>query len=148
WITIGAKAYVAIFTGLGGADTLIGLIRDMNVSPYLVLAFMMLILIFLGTCLDEIGIILLTVPVFLPIVKAFGFDEIWFGVLYAISIQVGYISPPFGYSLFYLKATLPKGVGMAEVYRGVVPFMGLQILALLICAAFPALVMWLPRYVG
>ncbi|MGA0582587.1 MAG: TRAP transporter large permease [Castellaniella sp.] len=148
WITIGAKAYVAIFTGLGGADTLIGLIRDMNVSPHLVLALMMLILIFLGTCLDEIGIILLTVPVFLPIVKAFGFDEIWFGVLYAVSIQVGYISPPFGYSLFYLKATLPKGMGMAEVYRGVVPFMGLQILALLICAAFPALVMWLPRYVG
>ncbi len=148
WITIGAKAYVAIFTGLGGADTLIGAIRDLDVNPYVVLAIMMLILIFLGTCLDEIGIILLTVPVFLPIVKAFGFDEIWFGVLYAISIQVGYISPPFGYSLFYLKATLPKGMGMAEVYRGVTPFMGLQILALLICAAFPAVVTWLPGFVG
>ena len=148
WITIGAKAYVAIFTGLGGADTLMSFIRGLDVNAYIILAAMMLILIFLGTALDEIGIILLTVPVFLPIVKALGFDEIWFGVLYAISIQVGYISPPFGYSLFYLKATLPKGVGMAEVYRGVVPFMGLQILALLICAAFPALVMWLPRYVG
>lgn len=145
WITIGAKAYVAIFTGLGGADTLINLIRDLDVSPYLVLAVMMLILIFLGTALDEIGIILLTVPVFLPIVRAFGFDEIWFGVLYAITIQMGYISPPFGYSLFYIKATLPKNVSMGVVYKGVVPFMGLQLIALLICTAFPGLVTWLPR---
>ncbi len=145
WITIGAKAYVAIFTGLGGADTLIGVIRDLDVHPYVVLALMMGILIFLGTCLDEIGIILLTVPVFLPIVKALGFDEIWFGVLFAVALQVGYISPPFGYSLFYIKATLPGGMGMGEVYRGVVPFMGLQILGLLICAAFPGMVTWLPR---
>ncbi len=144
WITIGAKAYVAIFTGLGGADTLINIIRDLDVNAYVILAVMMLILIFLGTALDEIGIILLTVPVFLPIVKALGFDEIWFGVLYAITIQIGYISPPFGYSLFYIKATLPKQLGMGVVYRGVVPFMGLQLVALLICAAFPALVTWLP----
>ncbi|MFA7438473.1 TRAP transporter large permease subunit [Castellaniella sp.] len=148
WITIGAKAYVAIFTGLGGADTLIALIRDLDVNAYLVLAVMMLILIFLGTCLDEIGIILLTVPVFLPIVKLLGFDEIWFGVLYAISIQVGYISPPFGYSLFYIRATLPEGIGIGTVYRGVVPFMGLQVLALLICAALPGMVTWLPRMMG
>ncbi|MFA5664874.1 TRAP transporter large permease subunit [Castellaniella sp.] len=148
WITIGAKAYVAIFTGLGGADTLIALIRDLDVNAYLVLAVMMLILIFLGTCLDEIGIILLTVPVFLPIVKLLGFDEIWFGVLYAISIQVGYISPPFGYSLFYIRATLPEGMGIGTVYRGVVPFMGLQVLALLICAALPGMVTWLPRMMG
>lgn len=145
WITIGAKAYVAIFTGLGGADTLMSFIRDLDVNPYLILAAMMLILIFLGTALDEIGIILLTVPVFLPIVKVLGFDEIWFGVLYAITIQVGYISPPFGYTLFYMKGTLPRNLGMSVVYRGVLPYMGLQIVALLICAAFPAMVTWLPR---
>lgn len=145
WITIGAKAYVAIFTGLGGADTLIGIIRDLDVNGYVILAAMMVILIFLGTALDEIGIILLTVPVFLPIIKTLGFDEIWFGVLYAITIQIGYISPPFGYSLFYIRATLPKGQGMGTVYRGVFPFMGLQIIALLICAALPGMVTWLPR---
>lgn len=145
WITIGAKAYVAIFTGLGGADTLMSFIRDLDVNPYLILAAMMLILIFLGTALDEIGIILLTVPVFLPIVKVLGFDEIWFGVLYAITIQIGYISPPFGYTLFYMRGTLPRGLGMGVVYRGTLPYMGLQILALLICAAFPAMVTWLPR---
>ncbi|MFT0548431.1 TRAP transporter large permease [Allopusillimonas ginsengisoli] len=145
WITIGAKAYVAIFTGLGGADTLMNFIRGLDVHPYMILAAMMLILIFLGTVLDEIGIILLTVPVFLPIVKVLGFDEIWFGVLYAITIQVGYISPPFGYTLFYIKGPLPSHLGMGTVYRGVTPFMILQVLALLICAAFPGVVTWLPK---
>lgn len=145
WITIGAKAYVAIFTGLGGADTLMGFIRDLNVHSYMVLAVMMLVLIFLGTVLDEIGIILLTVPVFLPIVRLLGFDEVWFGVLYAITIQMGYISPPFGYTLFYIKGTLPKHLGMDTVYRGIIPFFLLQVLGLLICAAFPGLVTWLPR---
>lgn len=144
WITIGAKAYVAIFTGLGGADTLLNLIRNLDVHPYVILACMMLILIFLGTVLDEIGIILLTVPVFLPIVRLLGFDEIWFGVLYAITIQTGYISPPFGYTLFYIKGPLPKHLSMGVVYKGVLPFLGLQIFALIICALFPGLVTWLP----
>lgn len=145
WITVGAKAYVAIFTGLGGADTLMNFIRDLNVHPYMILACMMLILIFLGTVLDEIGIILLTVPVFLPIVRVLGFDEIWFGVLYAITIQTGYISPPFGYTLFYMKGALPASIHMTTVYRGVLPFMLLQVVALLLIAAFPGLVTWLPR---
>ena len=107
WITLGAKAYVAIFTGLLGAVTLLHLIKGLDVNRYVVLAAMNVLLMFLGTVLDEIGIILLTVPVFLPIVKFLGFDEIWFGVLFAVTIQMGYISPPFGYTLFYIKSTLP-----------------------------------------
>ena len=106
---------------------------------------MMLILIFLGTVLDEIGIILLTVPVFLPIVRMLGFDEIWFGVLFAITIQTGYISPPFGYTLFYIKGPLPAHLNMGVVYRGIVPFLSLQIVALIIFAMFPSLVTWLPN---
>lgn len=145
WITIGAKAYVAIFTGLGGASTLMAFIQGLDVHPYLILACMMLLLIFLGTVLDEIGIILLTVPVFLPIVRALGFDEIWFGVLYAITIQTGYISPPFGYTLFYMKGALPAHISMTTVYKGVLPFMLLQIVALCLIAAFPSLATWLPR---
>src|SRR5690625_2833583 len=145
WITIGAKAYVAIFTGLGGASTLMDFIQNLDVHPYLILGAMMLVLIFLGTILDEIGIILLTVPVFLPIVRAFGFDEIWFGVLYAITIQTGYVSPPFGYTLFYIKGPLPPHITMTTVYRGVTPFMLLQLTGLIICFLFPDLVTWLPR---
>jgi len=145
WITIGAKAYVAIFTGLGGADSLLGMIKALDVGPYVILIVMMLILIFLGTVLDEIGIILLTVPVFIPIVKFLGFDEIWFGVLYAITIQMGYISPPFGYTLFYMKGVLPKSLDMGVVYRGIVPFFLLQGVGLAIAMAFPSLMTILPR---
>lgn len=146
WITLGAKAYVAIFTGLGGADTLFQLLGGLNANPYVVLALMMLILIFLGTVLDEIGIILLTVPVFLPVVQFYGFNEIWFGVLFALTIQMGYISPPFGYTLFYIKGTLPKTITMATVYRGILPFFLLQVVGLLICVALPDLVTWLPEH--
>ncbi|AOW14484.1 TRAP dicarboxylate transporter subunit DctM [Hydrogenophaga crassostreae] len=145
WITLGAKAYVAIFTGLGGADTLLEFIKGLEVNRWLILGAMMLLLVFLGTVLDELGIILLTVPVFLPIVRLLGFDELWFGVLYAITIQMGYISPPFGYTLFYIKGTLPKQIGMDLVYKGVIPFFILQFVGLLICAAFPDLVTYLPR---
>ncbi len=145
WITLGAKAYVAIFTGLGGADTLLEIIKGLEVNRWLILGAMMLLLVFLGTVLDELGIILLTVPVFLPIVRLLGFDELWFGVLYAITIQMGYISPPFGYTLFYIKGTLPPHIGMGAVYRGILPFFGLQVVGLLICAAFPDLVTFLPK---
>lgn len=144
WITIGAKAYVAIFTGLGGADTLLGLIKSLDVAPFIILLLMMAILIFLGTVLDEIGIILLTVPVFIPVVKFLGFDEIWFGVLYAITIQMGYISPPFGYTLFYMKGTLPPHLSMGVVYRGIIPFWILQGVGLAIAMAFPGLMTILP----
>jgi tripartite ATP-independent transporter DctM subunit len=145
WITLGAKAYVAIFTGLGGADTLFQLLEGLDANPYVVLALMMLILIFLGTVLDEIGIILLTVPVFLPVIQFYGFDQIWFGVLFALTIQMGYISPPFGYTLFYIKGTLPPDVRMATVYRGILPFFLLQMVGLMICVALPDLVTWLPE---
>ena len=145
WITLGAKAYVAIFTGLGGADTLLHFIQNLEVNRWVVLAMMMLLLVFLGTVLDELGIILLTVPVFLPIVRMLGFDEIWFGVLYALTIQMGYISPPFGYTLFYIKGTLPPHITMGAVYKGILPFFLLQFVGLLLCALLPDLVTFLPR---
>jgi TRAP-type mannitol/chloroaromatic compound transport system permease large subunit len=124
---------------------LLAIIKGLDVDRWVILAAMMLLLIFLGTVLDEIGIILLTVPVFLPIVRLLGFDEIWFGVLYAITIQMGYISPPFGYTLFYIKGTLPPHIGMGAVYQGILPFLALQFIGLLICAAFPGLVTFLPE---
>ncbi|MEX0759193.1 MAG: TRAP transporter large permease subunit [Tistlia sp.] len=144
WITLGAKAYVAIFTGLGGADALLDFIRTLDAGPYLVLGVMLAVLVFLGMVLDEIGIILLTVPVFIPIVRFLGFDELWFGVLYAVTIQMGYISPPFGYTLFYMKGTLPPELGMGVVYRGILPFFLLQLLGLLLLLAVPGLATWLP----
>ena len=145
WITMVAKAFVAIFTGTGGADFLLEFIRDLDANRWLVLAAMMGVLVFLGLFLDEIGIILLCVPVFLPVIQLLDFDPLWFGILFMVSAQTAYISPPFGYTLFYLKGTLPPEIGMGTVYRGIIPFVLLQLVGLGLCAAFPELVLWLPK---
>ncbi|MBQ0746428.1 MAG: TRAP transporter large permease subunit [Marinobacter sp.] len=145
WITIGAKIFVSIFTGTGGADSLLMFIENLELNRWLVLLSMMGILVLLGLFLDEIGIILLCVPVFMPIIAAFGFDPVWFGVLFLITAQMAYITPPFGYTLFYIKGVLPPGIGMETVYRAILPFLVLQILALILFMLFPDLVTWLPN---
>ena len=145
WITIGAKIFVAIFTGIGGADSLLMFIENLELNRWLVLLAMMGILVLLGLFLDEIGIILLCVPVFMPIITAFDFDPVWFGVLFLITAQMAYITPPFGYTLFYIKGVLPPGIGMETVYRAILPFLVLQILALILFMLFPDLVTWLPN---
>jgi len=148
WITIGAKIFVAIFTGTGGADSLLQFIQDLDVNRWLVLMAMMLVLVFLGLFLDEIGIILLCVPVFLPIIHAFDFDPLWFGILFLITAQMAYITPPFGYTLFYIKGVLPPGIGMETVYRAIVPFLLLQLAALALFILFPDIVTWLPEQIA
>jgi len=145
WITIGARAFVSVFAATGGADSLLGFVEGLEASRWIVLGAMVLILIFLGLFLDEIGIILLCVPVFLPIVKALGFDPLWFGVLFMITAQMAYITPPFGYTLFYLRGVLPPGLGIGQVYRGVAPFFLIQLGILILFAVFPGLVTWLPE---
>ncbi len=145
WITIGAKAFVAIFTGTGGADFLLAEIQALEANRYVVLLVMMLILIFLGMFLDEIGIILLCVPVFLPVIEYLEFEPLWFGVVFMISAQMAYITPPFGYTLFYLKGVVPASIGMETIYRAIIPFFILQVIGLVICVIWPELVQWLPR---
>ena len=145
WITIGAKAFVAIFTGTGGADFMLAQIEALEADRYVILLVMMLILVFLGMFLDEIGIILLCVPVFLPIIEFLEFDPLWFGIIFLISAQMAYITPPFGYTLFYLKGVVPPSIGMETIYRAIVPFFFLQVTGLLICVVWPELVLWLPQ---
>ncbi|MCL1481414.1 MAG: TRAP transporter large permease subunit [Marinobacter sp.] len=145
WITIGAKIFVSIFTGIGGADSLLMFIENLELNRWLVLLAMMGLLVLLGLFLDEIGIILLCVPVFMPIISSFGFDPVWFGVLFLITAQMAYITPPFGYTLFYIKGVLPPGIGMETVYRAILPFLVLQILALILFMLFPDLVTWMPN---
>ncbi|POF32682.1 TRAP transporter large permease [Roseibium marinum] len=145
WITIGARAFVAIFTGTGGADFLLDFIQNLDANRWVVLAVMLGMLFLLGMFLDEIGIILLCVPVFLPVIDFLDFDRLWFGILFLVSAQMAYISPPFGYTLFYMKGVLPAGIGMGTVYRAIIPFILLQALGIFICALFPELVLWLPN---
>ncbi|MEP1535441.1 MAG: TRAP transporter large permease subunit [Paracoccaceae bacterium] len=147
WITIGAKAFISAFNATGAPDSMLLYIETLNASPLVVLMVMLLILIFLGLFLDEIGIILLCVPVFLPIVDTLGYDPLWFGVLFMITAQMAYITPPFGYTLFYLKAVLPEGISIGRVYRGIMPFFALQLLVLVLFITLPELVTWLPNQV-
>ncbi|WP_026480947.1 TRAP transporter large permease subunit [Ahrensia sp. 13_GOM-1096m] len=145
WITIGARAFISVFVATGGADSILSFVQDLEASRWVVLAAMMFILILLGLFLDEIGIILLCVPVFLPIVKLLGFDPLWFGVLFMITAQMAYITPPFGYTLFYLKGVLPDHIGIGQVYRGVIPFFLIQVVVLILFIMFPQIVTWLPE---
>ncbi|MCA1299397.1 TRAP transporter large permease [Stappia indica] len=145
WITIGARAFISVFIATGGADSVLGFVEGLEASRWVVLLAMLAVLILLGLFLDEIGIILLCVPVFLPIVHTLGFDPLWFGVLFMITAQMAYITPPFGYTLFYLKGVLPEGIGIGQVYRGVIPFFLIQLAVLVLFAVFPDIVTWLPE---
>ena len=145
WITLGAKAFISVFVATGGADSVLSFVESLDSSRYVVLLAMLLVLIFLGLFLDEIGIILLCVPVFVPIIKTLGFDPLWFGVLFMVTAQMAYITPPFGYTLFYLKGVLPDGIGIGQVYRGVIPFFLIQVAVLILFVVFPEIVTWLPE---
>ena len=145
WITIGARCFIAVFSAIGGDEFVRNLVSGLELNRWIILILIQLILVFLGLFLDEIGIILLCVPIFNPIVKLLQFDPVWFGILFMVNSQMDYITPPFGYTLFYLKGVAPPGVTMGDIYRSVVPFVLLQALGLGLCIVFPEIVLWLPR---
>jgi TRAP-type mannitol/chloroaromatic compound transport system permease large subunit len=113
-------------------------------GPWGVFAAMMIIVFLLGFLIDWIGIILITFPIFLPIARQLGFEEIWFVMMMAVNLQASFLTPPVGYALFYLKGTVPKGVTMMDIYRGTAPFLALQLLAVLLLILFPGIITWLP----
>ncbi len=144
WVSFGATAMIGVYNLAGGPafvrQTMIGL----PVSPIVVILIMMLILLVLGMLMDWIGICLLTMPVFVPIIKALGYDPIWFGVLFCMNMQVSYLTPPFGPAAFYLKGVAPPDISLGEIFSSMWPFIGLQLLALAAVVAFPQMVLWLP----
>jgi len=144
WITIGARCFISVFSAVGGDELVMNFVSDLAMNRWIVLILIQLMLIFLGLFLDEIGIILLCVPIFLPIIKALGFDPVWFGILFLVNAQMDYITPPFGYTLFYLKGVAPEGVTMGDIYRSIIPFVLLQAFGLALCMIFPQIVLWLP----
>lgn len=144
WIFFGATAFVGIYTFTGGITYLTNLIAGLPLPPIGILIVMQIILILLGLPLDWIGIALLTMPVFVPVIKQLGYDPLWFGVLFCINMQIGYLSPPFGPSSFYLKSVAPPEVSLQDILKSVWPFMGLQLLGLIIVMIFPEIALWLP----
>ena len=116
------------------------------VNRWIIMICIQLILVALGLFLDEIGIILLCVPIFIPIITELGFDPVWFGILFLINAQMDYITPPFGYTLFYLKGVAPEGVTMGDIYRSVIPFVIIQAIGLALCMIFPQIIFMAAKY--
>jgi tripartite ATP-independent transporter DctM subunit len=144
WVSFGATAMIGVYNLAGGPSFVRTLMIGLGVEPIVVILIMMAILIVLGCLMDWIGICLLTMPIFVPIIKSFGYDPIWFGVLFCMNMQISYLSPPFGPAAFYLKGVAPPGISLDDIFRALWPFMLMQLLALLIVLFFPGIALWLP----
>ncbi|MGM0542939.1 MAG: TRAP transporter large permease subunit [Pseudomonadota bacterium] len=158
WIIFGASIFVGFYILQGGQTFVQELISGAGLGPYAVLLLMMVLLVALGMFLDWVGILLLAVPIFVPLIKGMTFDglfglpgvdaadvSLWFGVIYLVNMQMSFLSPPFGYALFYIKGVCPPHITMAQIFRSSFPFLGIQALGLLLVILFPALVTWLPN---
>ncbi|WEX10996.1 TRAP transporter large permease subunit [Chelativorans sp. AA-79] len=139
WIGIGATAIVGVYNLMGGVNFVSDLITGISDNPTVIVLFMMLILFFLGAFLDWVGIALLTMPIFVPIIKSLGMDPVWFGVLFCMNMQVSFLSPPFGPAAFYLKSVAPPDISLGTIFRSLLPFICLQILAVGLLVAFPGI---------
>ena len=143
-ILCGATCFTGVFLGVGGGSVVSNLVLGLGLGKWGIFAVMMFIVFFLGMFLDWIGIVLIAFPLFLPIAQSLGFDPLWFVMMIAINLQASFLTPPFGYALFYLKGTAPEGVTLMHIYRGIIPFVLLMIVGLLICICLPQLTLWLP----
>ncbi|MEQ9151133.1 MAG: TRAP transporter large permease subunit [Parvibaculum sp.] len=145
WIALASLLFVSVYAGIGGDDLVRGLLLDLELPGGAVVLIMMVVIFLLGTIMDPIGIVFLTTPIFVPIVEAMGFSSLWYGALLIINLEMAYLTPPFGYNLFYLRAVAPPGITMGDLYRSVPPFILLQMLGLSAAALFPEIVTWLPE---
>ncbi len=146
WLSIGANAMVGVYNLLGGITYLKSIMTGLPLEPMGVILIMMAIFLLLGMFMDWFSIMLLTMPIFAPTVTALGYDLIWFGVLFNITMQVGYLSPPFGQAAFYLKSVTPPEISLNHIFVSLLPFIGLQIIGLLIVLFIPDVALWLPRW--
>ena len=143
-VLLAGTLFTGVFIGAGGIATANKLIGELNLTPWMLLSLLLSIIFIAGFFLDWISIVLIFVPIFTPLVKLAGFDPIWFCVLFLIIIQTSYLTPPMAPAIFYLRAVAPPEITIRHMYRGVVPFIVLQLVALALTMAFPQLVTWLP----
>ena len=157
WIMFGATIFVGLYVLEGGQQFVSNAMQGMGLGPWGILIFMQIILIFLGMFLDWVGILLLCVPIFVPIIKglgaaSFGLETgddlvLWFGVLYLVNMQMSFLSPPFGYALFYLRGVAPPEIPMTRIFKAALPFLTIQLIGLVLCMVFPEIITWLPKVV-
>ncbi|MFN3275613.1 MAG: TRAP transporter large permease subunit [Paracoccus sp. (in: a-proteobacteria)] len=145
WILFAAHAFSTAYTALGAQSLIQDLMSYIPGGRWGALIFMLLVLFIFGMVLDPVGIMLITLPVFLPVVQMYGFDPIWFGILFIIMMEVGYMTPPFGFNLFYLRGVAPPEVTMGDIYQSVIPYVLVTLLGVAILIMFPEIILYLPR---
>ncbi len=146
WIGISASALIGVYNLMGGNRFVQSMILGLDVSPLLIILLMMGILIFLGMFMDWIGIALLTMPIFVPIVIGLGYNPVWFGVVFCMNMQVSFLSPPFGPAAFYLKSVAPPDISLVDIFSSVWPFILMQLLALGLVVLNPGIALWLVNF--
>jgi TRAP-type mannitol/chloroaromatic compound transport system permease large subunit len=152
WILAGATAFSNLYTQMGARGMIEDLVAGLNVSPWTILILMQISLFILGSVVDDYAIVMLAGPIYVPIITMLGFDPLWFGVLFILNMSQAYLTPPYGFNLFYLRALTPfikeqSGVEltMGDLYRAVVPFVLLKLVNLIFVMSFPPIVTWLPN---
>ena len=148
WIILAALAFGAVFDGLGAVKAIEGLFTEqLGLNPWVILILMQLSFLLMGTFLDDTAMLVIVAPLYVPLVGELGFDLVWYGVLYTITCQIAYMTPPFGYNLFLMRAMAPPEITIIDIYRSIVPFVGVMILALIIVMVFPQIALWLPNQI-
>jgi tripartite ATP-independent transporter DctM subunit len=145
WILFGAYCFSAAYHGMGANQLMQNVMQHIPGGPWGTIIFIQFIIFVLAMVLDPAGIMMITVPVFLPIVKAHGFDPLWFGILFVINMEIGYMTPPFGFNLFYLKGIVPPEITMGDIYRSVIPYTLVESAGLALVMIFPQIALWLPN---
>jgi tripartite ATP-independent transporter DctM subunit len=148
WIILAALAFGAVFDGLGAVKAIeVLFLEKWGLEPWQVLVLMQLSYIVMGTFLDDTAMLIIVAPLYVPLVIALGFNPIWYGILYTITCQIAYITPPFGYNLFLMRAMAPKEITLIDIYRSIIPFVLLMMVGLALVIIFPEIALWLPEHV-
>jgi len=147
WIILAALAFGSVFDGLGAVNAIEKFfLSDLGLTPWQILILMQLSFLLMGMFLDDTAMLVIVAPLYVPLVKVLGFDLVWYGVLYTITCQIAYMTPPFGYNLFLMRAMAPPEITISDIYRSIIPFVGVMMLALVLVMVFPQIALWLPNW--
>jgi tripartite ATP-independent transporter DctM subunit len=144
-ILVGATLFSRVMAASGGTQGLVEFVIGLDLPPIIILIFMQVVVLFLGCLMEAVSIMMITVPLFMPIINALGFDPVWFAVMMLICLEVGPISPPFGLVLFVMKGVAPPDTTMGDIFKAAIPFCICDVVALALVTAFPAIALWLPN---
>lgn len=153
WLILAALAFGAVFDGLGAVRAIESLfLTQWEMSPWTIIIMMQLSFLLLGMFLDDTAMLVIVAPLYIPLVKSLdlGFDNqlIWYGVLYTITCQIAYITPPFGYNLFLMRSLAPKEITLPDIYRSIWPFAAMMVLTIILLMLFPQIALWLPEQIN